>query len=143
MIIQVSKLLLYISIRHNLLYIAWADRPGMYMDILYIKYKKKLKLETYICIYHLTQIKTVTHYMTSLFLTGRMPHDKQNCYCLDYNQLTNQPIDWLSNSCKVTLTLTLILKSHAIPDDWDRDDSKIVFSWLLYMAYGLRGYYWV
>jgi hypothetical protein len=31
----------YMSIRHNLLYRTWTDRPGVYRDTLYLKFRKK------------------------------------------------------------------------------------------------------
>jgi hypothetical protein len=80
-------------IRHNLLCKAWADRPGVYMDILYIKCKK-IKTKN---IYKETQ--NVHMYISPdtdtdcdllhdrpVLWTGRSPRDKQNCNCLDYIQ---------------------------------------------------------
>jgi hypothetical protein len=73
------------------LFKAWADRSGMYMEIPYLKCKT-VKTQM------LKEIQNV-HMNISLdtdkgcrllhdkpvLLTGRIPHDKHNRNCLDYN----------------------------------------------------------
>jgi hypothetical protein len=64
------------KLRRSLLYETWADRPGVYIDILYLKckeeeeeeeekenkFKQNVKKQKRIKMYYLTQIRTVTCY---------------------------------------------------------------------------------
>jgi hypothetical protein len=86
----------------NLLYKIWVDWPAVSTDTLYLKYRKTKKKKKNEKIKTKIFIKTTQNVHMYILLdtdkdfdllhdrtilsTGRLPHNKQNCNCLDYNQ---------------------------------------------------------